>query len=373
MVCQCAKTGMLGFSRTTAEIRSPLIPAAPPPKRHPYDQWSPDARALDLVGDKWTLLIIRDLAAGPRRFVELQRVLPGISTEQLRSRLNRMVADGLLTRQRYREVPPRVDYELTERSRELMPVLGALAQWGYDWTWTAPRAGEDVNVGAIFRLAPGLLEPPAGLEGAVELIVDAEGEAPERRYLVTMRDGSVEIAERERDGTPTATVRGSVAAWVRALGPEGDLDELEFDGNRSLADGLLTGFADAAARSHAASRLAAPRYFLPARVVRFVDVREGALGPARSPAGRRCGSRGCPRSARPRRRSACSRSWGRCPCPRGRRTARAGRGRSCRGSSSGARDGSPGSRRRAGRTGAGSGRRRRSSRARCRRVRPRRW
>ena len=91
------------------------------------------------MGDKWTLLIIRDLAAGPRRFVELQRVLPGISTEQLRSRLNRMVADGLLTRQRYREVPPRVDYELTERSRELIPVLGALARWGYDWTWSAPR------------------------------------------------------------------------------------------------------------------------------------------------------------------------------------------------------------------------------------------
>ena len=243
--------GMLHFARFTAEFRSLSIPAAPPPKRHPYDQWSPDARALDLVGDKWTLLIIRDLAAGPRRFVELQRVLPGISTEQLRSRLNRMVADGLLTRQRYREVPPRVDYELTERSRDLMPVLGALAQWGYDWTWTAPRAGEDVNVGAIFRLAPGLLEPPQNLDGAVELVVDAEGETPERRFLVTMRRGHVEIAERERDGTPTATVRGSTAAWVRALGPEGDLEELEFDGDRGLADGLLTGFADAAARRSA--------------------------------------------------------------------------------------------------------------------------
>ena len=183
--------------------RETLIPPAPPPKRHPYDQWSPDARALDLVGDKWTLLIIRDLAAGPRRFVELQRVLPGISTEQLRSRLNRMVADGLLTRQRYREVPPRVDYELTERSRELMPVLGALARWGYDWTWSAPRPGEDVNVGAIFRLAPGLLEPPPGLEGTVELVVDADGEAPERRFLVTLSDGRVEISERERDGAPT--------------------------------------------------------------------------------------------------------------------------------------------------------------------------
>ena len=82
------------------------------------------------MGDKWTLLIVRDLAGGPRRFVELQRVLPGISTEQLRSRLNRMVADGLLTRERYREVPPRVDYELTERARDLLPVVGALSPLG---------------------------------------------------------------------------------------------------------------------------------------------------------------------------------------------------------------------------------------------------
>jgi DNA-binding HxlR family transcriptional regulator len=51
--------------------------------------------------------------------VQLQQVLPGISTEQLRSRLNRMVADGLLTRQRFREVPPRVEYSLTQRAREM--------------------------------------------------------------------------------------------------------------------------------------------------------------------------------------------------------------------------------------------------------------
>jgi DNA-binding HxlR family transcriptional regulator len=205
------------------------------------------------VGDKWTLLIIRDLAAGPRRFVELQRVLPGISTEQLRSRLNRMVADGLLTRQRYREVPPRVDYELTERSRELMPVLGALAQWGYDWTWTAPRAGEDINIGAIFRLAPGLLQPPPSVDGAVELVVDAEDEVPERRFLVTLRDGRVGIAERDRNGEPSATVRGTVAAWVRALGPEGDTGDLGVEGSRGLADALLTGFSDAARRSAVAA------------------------------------------------------------------------------------------------------------------------
>jgi hypothetical protein len=180
-------------------------------------------------------------------------VLPGISTEQLRSRLNRMVADGLLTRQRYREVPPRVDYELTERSRELMPVVGALARWGYDWTWSAPRPGEDVNVGAVFRLAPGLIEAPAGIEGAVDLVVEPDGEdAPERRYRLTAVRGRVEIAEGAIETPATATVSGSQAGWVRALGPDGASDELSFSGNRGLADAILAGFTGAAARRVAA-------------------------------------------------------------------------------------------------------------------------
>ena len=230
------------------------MPPVPPPKRHPYDQWAPDARALDLVGDKWTLLIVRDLAAGPRRFVELQRVLPGISTEQLRSRLNRMVADGLLTRQRYREVPPRVDYELTERSRELMPVLGALARWGYDWTWGAPRPGEDVNIGAIFRLGPGMLTPAEGLSGTVELVVDARGELPERRYQLTLGGGAVEITEHDQpEHEPDARVSGPVSAWVSALGPGGSSGDLQFSGNRQLADAVLDGFSQAGPRGAAAA------------------------------------------------------------------------------------------------------------------------
>jgi DNA-binding HxlR family transcriptional regulator len=202
---------------------------------------------LDLVGDKWTLLIIRDLAAGPRRFVELQRVLPGISTEQLRSRLNRMVADGLLTRQRYREVPPRVDYELTERSRDLMPVLGALARWGYDWTWSNPRPGEDVNLGAIFRLAPGLLAPPPDVEGSVDVMVDGRGtDQPDRVFRLEAQDGHVEITEHP-EGSADALVTGTKAEWVRALGPNGSLDGLDLRGDRMLAETLLSDFTRAAA------------------------------------------------------------------------------------------------------------------------------
>ncbi|MDX6689041.1 MAG: hypothetical protein QOG15_498 [Solirubrobacteraceae bacterium] len=219
--------------------------ANPPQKRHPYNQWAPDARALDLVGDKWTLLIVRDLAAGPRRFVELQRVMPGISTEQLRSRLNRMVADGLLTRQRYREVPPRVDYELTDRSRALLAVLGALARWGQEWVWTAPRDGEAIDIGAILRIAPGLLSPPAGTAGVAELTVRMADAAP-RHYALTADGGSVTIAEQEAPGA-SVHIRGSEGDWIDALGPNASRDGLEIEGDRRLAEVLLDGLAPSGA------------------------------------------------------------------------------------------------------------------------------
>jgi DNA-binding HxlR family transcriptional regulator len=211
------------------------MPNVPPPKRHPYDQWSPDARALDLVGDKWTLLIVRDLAAGPRRFVELQRVLPGISTEQLRSRLNRMVADEMLTRKRYREVPPRVEYELTERARQLMPVLGELARWGYGWAWGPPRDSETVDVSAFFRLAPGLI-PANGSSGTVEFTVDENGSRLSYCCVVSSNGAVVEEKEPRQ---PDARIKGTRSDWVKALLPEHDRDGLEITGDRSLAEKLL--------------------------------------------------------------------------------------------------------------------------------------
>src|ERR1700722_8188151 len=223
------------------------MPHVPPPKRHPYDQWSPDARALDLVGDKWTLLIIRDLAAGPRRFVELQRVLPGISTEQLRSRLNRMVADEMLTRKRYREVPPRVDYELTDRARELMPVLGALARWGYEWAWGPPRDSERVDLGAIFRLTPGVVSASSATRGTVELTVeDANTDGPVS-YALTVFSGQATIAEHAAE-TPDARVTGTTAAWIEAFSPAGNRGGLTLSGDRELADLLLDELAPSSAR-----------------------------------------------------------------------------------------------------------------------------
>jgi hypothetical protein len=162
-----------------------------------------------------------------------------------------MVADGLLTRQRYREVPPRVDYELTERSRDLMPVLGALARWGYEWSWSEPREGEAVDIGAILRLAPGLLSPPRSLSGSLELVATGKDAAP-KTYVLEAARGKVTIDEREVPGAD-AHVTGSHEAWIAAFGPDGSRDGLFFSGDRKLADALLDGLSVAVARISAAA------------------------------------------------------------------------------------------------------------------------
>lgn len=200
------------------------------------------------------MLIVRDLAAGPRRFVELQRVLPGISTEQLRSRLNRMVADGLLTRQRYREVPPRVDYELTERAQALLPVLGALARWGYRWAWDGPRGDEAIDIGAIFRVAPGLIAP-GDARGLVELTV-IRPDGDQRCYAIAVEEDGVTIEEREAPEAE-AQIAGAEADWIRALGPQTDRDALRVAGDERLALSVLDAIAGADLRAAAGADLPA--------------------------------------------------------------------------------------------------------------------
>jgi DNA-binding HxlR family transcriptional regulator len=87
------------------------------------------ARALELVGDRWTILIIRDAFLGVRRFDEFQRSL-GVARNILDSRLTRLCDDGILERRLYQERPERYEYRLTEKGRELWPALMALMQWG---------------------------------------------------------------------------------------------------------------------------------------------------------------------------------------------------------------------------------------------------
>jgi DNA-binding HxlR family transcriptional regulator len=87
------------------------------------------ARALEVVGERWTLLIVRDVFLGVRRFDDFQRSL-GIARNVLANRLDRLVEAGIFERRRYQERPPRYEYRLTERGRDLYPVVFSLMRWG---------------------------------------------------------------------------------------------------------------------------------------------------------------------------------------------------------------------------------------------------
>jgi DNA-binding HxlR family transcriptional regulator len=95
-----------------------------------YGQACPVAKSLEVVGERWTLLIVRDLLGGPRRYQDFHDSLPGIAPTLLSARLKLMEEHGLIARAFYSDHPPRAQYVLTEKGRELGVVIGALASWG---------------------------------------------------------------------------------------------------------------------------------------------------------------------------------------------------------------------------------------------------
>ena len=88
---------------------------------------------LMLISDRWKVLILRDLLGGTKRFGELKKSIGSISQKVLTSNLRSMEEDGLLTRKVYAEVPPRVEYTLTELGKSLRPILCAMQQWGLEY------------------------------------------------------------------------------------------------------------------------------------------------------------------------------------------------------------------------------------------------
>ncbi len=96
--------------------------------------------SVDIIGAKWTALLIYDLATGMKRFRELEHSCAGISSRTLAERLRALERAGIVRRHSYPESPPRVEYELTEKGRDLMPVIDAMAVFGRAWLVPEARA-----------------------------------------------------------------------------------------------------------------------------------------------------------------------------------------------------------------------------------------
>jgi DNA-binding HxlR family transcriptional regulator len=199
-------------------------------KRH--DQYCPIARTLDLVGDRWSLLILREVLFGDQRFVDLRAHLPGISPTLLSERLRVLVADDLVAT---RELPPpaaRTVYTATAKTREAAPILRAMARFGMKLL-TPPRAASKVRPetaahGALLAY----YDPQAarGLDEVYRLVIDG------REFTLASAPGGTVAAGREPDLVLTVPARVILAART---------------GETPLADALASGAASLDGRKRA--------------------------------------------------------------------------------------------------------------------------
>jgi DNA-binding HxlR family transcriptional regulator len=97
------------------------------------------AATAEIIATKWTPLIVHDISEGPRRFMQLEHACPGISPRTLSERLDMLERQGLLMRRSYPESPPRVEYELTDKGRALLPIIRAMRRFGHEWLIEEPE------------------------------------------------------------------------------------------------------------------------------------------------------------------------------------------------------------------------------------------
>lgn len=123
----------------------------------------PIARTVDLIGDWWTPIVMREAFLGRRRFEDFQQAL-SLSRGVLAQRLSRLVDEGMLEKRLYQDRPPRSEYVLTEKGREFYPVLAAMWRWGSDWLW---KDGERLELELFDRdsgevVQPRVVDEPTG-------------------------------------------------------------------------------------------------------------------------------------------------------------------------------------------------------------------
>ena len=128
------------------------------------DETCPVCLTAEIVCSKWTLLLVRDLSEGHSRFCELERSLAGISPRTLSLRLRALEEEGIVERQTFPEVPPRVEYALTEKGRALLPIIDDMRAYGEDWLGVscAERSGAKLEIAMIKVAAPVALAAEVG-------------------------------------------------------------------------------------------------------------------------------------------------------------------------------------------------------------------
>ena len=199
--------------------------------RRTYDQYCPLAISLDVIGDRWAPLVVRELLLGPQRYTDLARGLPGIATDMLTRRLRELEEAGVVTRRRLPPPAATAVYELTERGQRLREPLMALARWGLE---LMPPPAEDVELTPtmLANALQALLQP--GPNDRLDLALVIAGE----EFAVHVHDGSARV-ERGRRPSPELVLRGDPAPLVAAVtGTDPHPDGVELEGDAAALDRL---------------------------------------------------------------------------------------------------------------------------------------
>ena len=215
-----------------------------PRSRRSYQHFCPAARALETIGEKWSLLIVRDLLAGPRRFSELRRSLAAITPKWLSARLRALESDGIVTREVAGE--REVWYHLTPKGQALEPVFDALLVWGMDHALGLPRGGEAIHPGRTMDTMVRYLahRRPRGTGRTTWVFRFGD----DRSYTIRF-DGTRWIRQRG-EGAADVVVQTTPDEWVKFLsadvaGRRRWLRKRRATGTRQRLDELATAFGPA--------------------------------------------------------------------------------------------------------------------------------
>ena len=206
-----------------------------------YGEFCSVARSLDVVGDRWALLVVRELLLGPRRFTDLVDGLPGVGTNVLSTRLRDLEAEGIIERTRTPTPTPAVLYELTDEGRGLKPVLDAFARWG-SRRLTRAGVGEVVRP-EWFVLSLAATVPPESLAAGTSYLLDIDDE----QFVVHAGERDV-VATDATGEAATATITGKLRDFFAASkGDKRAAQRLATAGDRSAAKKLVAAMTGAMA------------------------------------------------------------------------------------------------------------------------------
>ena len=211
------------------------------PSRRRYDDGCGTAHALDLIGERWALLVMRELMLGPKRFSDIRADLPGISANTLTQRLEGLEKAGLVLREK---LPPPASgqvYGLSEWGHQLLPVMGALGRWAVRSPDHDP--GQHFSAVSLMLSFMAMNQPAitAGFDATLGFRLGREN------YLLSMKEGAVRAARGEPAGADAIFegAPGAVAAAVYGGVPIASLEadgSLRIEGDRAVAERFITLF-----------------------------------------------------------------------------------------------------------------------------------